>query len=83
MDQYIMWKLMKVMGKMILEYLSMSLARIPKIRSGGALRAEVHQIIHHRLGDGEEDRPVHHVEAREENGEDHPGVFVDVTGTHS
>jgi len=36
MDQYIMWKLMKVIGKTILEYLSISLARIPIILSGGA-----------------------------------------------
>ena len=31
-----MWKVRKVMGKMTLEYLSISLARIPKILSGGA-----------------------------------------------
>jgi len=31
-----MWKVRKVMGKITLEYLSMSLARIPKILSGGA-----------------------------------------------
>jgi len=31
-----MWKVRKVMGKITLEYLSISLARIPKILSGGA-----------------------------------------------
>lgn len=45
MDQYIMWKLMKVMGKTILEYLSMSLARIPMIRSGGALKNYVRKSL--------------------------------------
>ena len=51
MDQYIMWKLMKVMGKTILEYLSMSLARIPMIRSGGALKNYVRKSLQTKVFD--------------------------------
>jgi len=39
MAQYMRWKLTKVMGKMMRLYLSMSLARIPNIRSGGGTGA--------------------------------------------
>ena len=43
---------------------------------------QIDQIVHNRLRDGEEDGPVHHVEADEGDWEDHPGVLVDIASTH-
>lgn len=43
---------------------------------------EIDQVVHNRLRDGEEDGPVHHVEADEGDREDHPGVLVDIASSH-
>ena len=41
-----------------------------------------HQVLRNISGYAEIDHPVHHVEAEEHDGEDHPAVLVYVTPSH-
>ena len=43
---------------------------------------QVHQVLRNISRDAEVDHPVHHVEAEEHDGEDHPAVLVYVTPSH-
>ena len=47
------------------------------------LLVQIDQVLHHNVGDGEIDGPVHEVEAKEGDGEDDAAVLVDVAGLHA
>ena len=44
---------------------------------------EVDQVVHHLVGDGEVNHPIHQVEAEEGDGEDDPAILVNIRGLHS
>ena len=44
---------------------------------------QVDEIVHHIVGDGEVDHPIHEVEAKKGDGEDDAAVLVDVAGPHA